>query len=91
MKLHHRTKALQARDAEVYRINALSNTQRNKYTLVAVGYNKKTGHIAVGAKIAERGRRTYCVEDMVVKQLFAFGARLEDIVMTPQLDLEQWK
>ena len=77
--------AIAARDAELARISELSNNQKSKYVTVAAGYNKNTGQVAVGAKIEEEGMRTYCVEDMIVVQLIALGANLEDIVMTPAI------
>jgi len=77
--------AITARDEELERICALSNNQKRKYVAVAAGYNKNTGQVAVGAKIEEAGMRTYCAEDMVVAQLIALGASLDDIVMTPAI------
>jgi len=78
--------SLELRDFALDEIRTWSSSRRNAVTTVAAGVDMLTGVPAVGVKVSGfPGHRNLCVEDLVVAQLIAGGASLENIVMTPAI------
>ena len=76
--------AVAARDAEVARIQTLSNTKRDNITTVVAGVDLRTGDVYVGAKdsIIYKGNDS-CAEDIVYRGLG--GNTNANIIMTPAI------
>ena len=77
-------KAIEARDAEIARIQSLSNTQQSKYTTVVGGVDLRTGEVFVGAKNTKiYSQNATCSEDIVFRGLG--GNQNANIIMTPAI------
>lgn len=77
-------KAIEARDAEVVRIQGLSKTQQSNVATVVAGVDIRTGEVYVGVKNSRvyKGNAT-CAEDIVFRGLG--GNTNANIIMTPAI------
>ena len=77
-------KAIAARDAEVARIQTLSNNQQSNIATVVAGVDLRTGDVYVGVKDSKiyKGNAT-CAEDIVFRGLG--GNTNANIIMTPAI------
>ena len=77
-------KAIEARDAEVARIQSLSMSQQRKVTTVVGGVDLRTGEVFVGVKTSPKyGRLAVCAEDITFRGLG--GNTNANIIMTPAI------
>ena len=82
------------RDEFLSSLSNLSNNQLRKFIAVIAGYNKRTGHFNIAAKMSgewkdwmnkDEGRKV-CVEDILVEQLGGYQEGIDgNIIMTPAI------
>ncbi len=77
-------KAIEARDAEVTRIQSLSKTKQSNYVTVVGGVDLRTGDVFVGVKNTKMySQNATCAEDIVFRGLG--GNQNANIIMTPAI------